>query len=79
MRDELPSPARPPPGFGYGVPVYGGFGGGGLLSLLFWGAFAVIMIQVLQGVLRGKPALTSLPLRAPPMHPSLSTRATPMS
>ncbi|KAL4443492.1 hypothetical protein ABPG75_011229 [Micractinium tetrahymenae] len=42
-----------PWGFGYGVPVYGGFGGGGLLSLLFWGAFAVIMIQVLQGVLRG--------------------------
>ncbi|PRW56501.1 hypothetical protein C2E21_4515 [Chlorella sorokiniana] len=36
-------------GYGVGVPMYGG---GGLLSLLFWGAFAVIMLQVVQGVLR---------------------------
>lgn len=28
------------------------YGGGGLLSLLFWGAFAVIMLQVVQGVYR---------------------------
>lgn len=31
-----------------------GGGGGGLLSLLFWGAFAVIMIQVVQGVMRSR-------------------------
>ena len=30
------------------------FGGGGLLSLLFWGAFAVILLQVAQGVWRNQ-------------------------
>lgn len=29
-------------------------GGGGLLSLLFWGAFAVILLQVVQGVMRNQ-------------------------
>lgn len=29
-------------------------GGGGFLSLLFWGAFALIMLQVVQGVLRNQ-------------------------
>ena len=33
-------------GFGYGYPM-----GGGLGSLLFWGVFAVIMLQVLRGVM----------------------------
>lgn len=28
------------------------YGGGGFLSLLFWGVFAVIMLQVVQGVFR---------------------------
>lgn len=41
-----------PFGFGYGMPMYGG--GGGLLSLMFWGAFAVIMLQVVQGVMRNR-------------------------
>lgn len=34
-------------GYGYGYPM----GGGGLGSLLFWGVFAVIMVQVLRGVM----------------------------
>lgn len=33
-------------GYGYGYPV-----GGGFTSLLFWGVFAVIMVQVVRGVL----------------------------
>lgn len=32
-------------GFGYGYPI-----GGGLASLLFWGVFAVIMVNVVRGV-----------------------------
>ncbi|KAI7844132.1 hypothetical protein COHA_002267 [Chlorella ohadii] len=40
-----------PWGFGYGV-GYPMYGGGGFLSLLFWGIFAVIMLQVVQGVFR---------------------------
>ncbi|KAL4550158.1 hypothetical protein Ndes2526B_g08324 [Nannochloris sp. 'desiccata'] len=35
-------------GYGYGYPMGGG---GGLTSLLFWGIFAVIMVQVVRGVL----------------------------
>ena len=35
-----------------GYPMMGG--GGGLLSLLFWGAFAVILLQVVQGVMRNQ-------------------------
>ena len=44
--------SHPPPpcfhaGYGMGYPMVGGFGGGGsLLSLMFWGAFALIMVQV---------------------------------
>lgn len=34
-------------GYGYGYPM----GGGGLGSLLFWGVFAVIMLQVFRGVM----------------------------
>ena len=34
-------------GYGYGYPM----GGGGLGSLLFWGVFAVIMMQVFRGVM----------------------------
>jgi hypothetical protein len=36
-------------GYGYGM-GYGG-GGGGLVSLLFWGFFAVTLVQVVRGVL----------------------------
>lgn len=36
-------------GFGYGYPM----GGGGLMSLLFWGVFAAIIVQVLRGSLSG--------------------------
>ncbi|PSC72417.1 hypothetical protein C2E20_4242 [Micractinium conductrix] len=43
-----------PFGYGYGMGYPMGGGGGGLLSLLFWGAFAVIMIQVVQGVMRSR-------------------------
>jgi uncharacterized membrane protein len=35
-------------GYGYGYPMGGG---GGLTSLLFWGVFTVIMVQVVRGVL----------------------------
>jgi hypothetical protein len=31
-----------------------GGGGGGFLSILFWGAFALILLQVAQGVMRGR-------------------------
>eukprot|EP00890_Picochlorum_soloecismus_P004755 jgi/Picsp_1/5280/NSC_02642-R1_protein len=34
-------------GYGYGYPM----GGGGLGSLLFWGVFAIIMLQVVRGVM----------------------------
>ena len=36
-------------GYGYGYPMGGG--GGGFTSILFWGVFAVIMVQVVRGVL----------------------------
>jgi len=44
-------------GYGYGYPMGGG--GGGLTSLFFWGIFAVIMVQVVRGVLNQNGSGTS--------------------
>lgn len=41
-----------PFGYGMGYPMMGG--GGGILSLVFWGAFALILLQVVQGVMRSR-------------------------
>ena len=40
-----------PFGLGYGVGYPRGGGGGGVMSLLFWGVFALIMVQAVRGVL----------------------------
>lgn len=64
-------------------------GGGGMLSLLFWGAFAVIMLQVVQGVWRNQmgtraglgcptahhACCTTLPRRPSTRHPHPPSRA----
>ena len=49
----LPSFFFSPFGFGYGVGGYGMGGGGGILSLLFWGAFAVLLIRAAQSMMGG--------------------------
>ena len=55
MRTALSSFFFPVPwgmGYGYGYPMGGG--GGSFMSLLFWGTFAVILLQVVQSVMRGQ-------------------------
>jgi hypothetical protein len=50
-------------------------GGGGILSLMFWGAFAFILLQVAQGVMRNREGTPSLATTAAPAQQPCSDAA----